>query len=162
MVIGKTIGHIEQSSFLHENFSIFDGPPPEINLVNERNNGLAVSKLIKNNLILSAHDVSTGGLLVALAEMSISSGLGLKIYKPKKLVNSFEFFFGEDQGRYLIEIDKNNLKNIAKLLKENNIFSEIIAEVQNDTFEIENILKLKTNDLHKCNNEWYNKYNAIN
>ena len=162
MVIGKTIGHIEQSSFLHENFSIFDGPPPEINLVNERNNGLAVSKLIKNDLILSAHDVSTGGLLVALAEMSISSGLGLKIYKPKKLVNSFEFFFGEDQGRYLIEIDKNNLKNIAKLLKENNIFSEIIAEVQNDTFEIENILKLKTNDLHKCNNEWYNKYNAVN
>ena len=111
---------------------------------------------------MSAHDVSTGGLLVALAEMSISSGLGLKIYKPKKLVTSFEFFFGEDQGRYLIEIDKNNLKNIAKLLKENNIFSEIIAEVQNDTFEIENILKLKTNDLHKCNNEWYNKYNAVN
>ena len=47
LVIGKTIGHITQSTFIQENFSIFDGPPPEINLVNEKNNGLAVLKLIK-------------------------------------------------------------------------------------------------------------------
>ena len=94
----------------YENFSVYDGPPPEINLVNEKNNGLAVLKLIKDNLVLSAHDVSSGGILVSLAEMSIASGLGLKIYKPKKLANSFEYFFGEDQGRYLLEISKNNLK----------------------------------------------------
>ena len=42
IVIGKTIGHLEQSAFLHENFSIYDGPPPEVNLTNEKNNGLAV------------------------------------------------------------------------------------------------------------------------
>ena len=93
IVIGKTIGHIDQSAFLQENFSIFDGPPPEINLVNEKNNGLAVLKLIKDNLVLSAHDISSGGMLVSLAEMSINSGLGLKIYKPKKLTNLFEYIF---------------------------------------------------------------------
>ena len=106
IVIGKTPGHIEQSVFLQENFSIYDGPPPEINLVNEKNNGLAVLKLIKDNLVLSAHDISSGGMLVALAEMSISSGLGLKINKPKKSANTMEYFFGEDQGRYLIEISQ--------------------------------------------------------
>ena len=162
VVIGKTIGHIEQSAFLHENFSIYDGPPPEINLINEKNNGLAVLKLIKDNLIFSAHDVSSGGILVSLAEMSVASGLGLKIYKPKKLANSFEYFFGEDQGRYLIEIDKNNLKKVETYLKKNNVFFEIIAEVQKDVFEIEKMFSLKTKDLHNYNNQWYNKYNATN
>ena len=162
MIVGKTLGHIEQSAFLQENFSIYDGPPPEINLVNEKNNGLAVLKLINENLLLSAHDVSSGGILVSLAEMSISSGLGLKIYKPKKLSNSFEYFFGEDQGRYLIEISKNNLKKIETFLKQNSVFFEVIAEVQNDIFEIEKTFSLKTKDLHDYNNQWYSKYNAIN
>ena len=44
--------------------------------------------------------------------MSISSGLGLKIYKPQKLTNYFEYYFGEDQGRYLLEISKNDLKKL--------------------------------------------------
>jgi len=162
LIVGKTIGHIEQSAFLYENFSIYNGPPPEINLVNEKNNGLAVLKLIKDNLVLSAHDVSSGGMLVSLAEMSIASGLGLKIYKPKKLTNSFEYFFGEDQGRYLIEISKNDLKKVESFLKKNNTFFEIAAEIQSDIFEIEKTFSLKIKDLHKHNNRWYTKYNAIN
>ena len=162
MIVGKTLGHIDQSAFLQENFSIYDGPPPEINLFNEKNNGLVVSKLINENLLLSAHDISSGGILVSLAEMSISSGLGLKIYKPKKLTNSFEYFFGEDQGRYLIEFSKNNLKKIETFLKQNSVFFEVIAEVQNDIFEIEKTFSLKTKDLHDYNNQWYSKYNAIN
>ena len=149
MIVGKTIGHIDQSAFLQENFSIYDGPPPEVNLLNEKNNGLAVLKLIKDNLVLSAHDVSSGGILVSLAEMSIASGLGLKIYKPKKLTNSFEYFFGEDQGRYLIEVSKNNMKKIETFLKKNSTFFEIVAEVQNDTFEVERTFCLKIKDLHK-------------
>ena len=52
-------------------------------------------------------------MLVSLAEMSIASqNLGLKIYRPKKLTNSIEYFFAEDQGRYLLEIDKNNQKKL--------------------------------------------------
>ena len=131
-------------------------------MVNEKNNGLVVLKLINENLALSVHDISSGGILVSLAEMSISSGLGLKIYKPKKLTNSFEYFFGEDQGRYLIEFSKNNLKKIETFLKQNSVFFEVIAEVQNDIFEIEKTFNLKTKDLHDYNNQWYSKYNAIN
>ena len=162
LVIGKTIGHLDQSSFLQENYSIYDGPPPEINLVNEKNNGLAVLELIKNNLVLSSHDISSGGLIVSLAEMSISSGFGLKIIKPKKLINYYEYLFGEDQGRYLIEISKDNLNNVQNFLKKNSTYSEIVAEVQNDTFQMEEIFKLNVKDLKKINNEWYNKFNALN
>ena len=162
IIVGKTIGHLGQSAFLYENFAMKDGPPPEINLLNEKNNGLAVLDLIKKGIALSVHDVSSGGMLVSMAEMSMSSGLGLKIYKPKKLKNFYEYFFGEDQGRYLIEVSKNNLKNIETLFKKNNVFHENIAEVQSDTFEIEGLFSLKTKDLQICNNQWYDNFNAIN
>ena len=162
IVVGKTFGHLTRSSFLKEIYSINDGSPPEINLTNEKNNGLSVLNLIKNNLVLSCHDVSSGGILVALAEMSIASMLGLKIHKPKKFSDLNEYFFAEDQGRYLLEIEKNNLEKIEKMLKKGNTFFEVVAEVQNDIFEIDKTLSIKTEELYKCNNQWFNKFNAVN
>jgi phosphoribosylformylglycinamidine synthase subunit PurL len=158
LLIGKTFGHLEQSCFLKENYSIIDGPPPEINLLNEKNNGENVLKLIENDLVLSAHDVSNGGLIVALSEMVLSSIYGAKIYKPKKLNNLFEYFFGEDQGRYVLEIDVNKLENVKQILKENNIYYENIGFTQRDNFEIEGELKINIKDLFQINNEWYNKF----
>ena len=87
------------------------------------------------------HDVSSGGIIVALAEMCINSDYGIKIEKPKKLKNLFEYFYGEDQGRYLIEVDKNNLKKVEKLFKNNNIFQENIGVTQKDSFELPGELK---------------------
>ena len=83
ILIGKTFGHLDQSCFLKENYSINEGLPPEVNLLNEKNNGESLLKLINKNLILSSHDISNGGLITALSEMSISSGIGAKILKPK-------------------------------------------------------------------------------
>ena len=158
LTIGKTFGHLEQSVFLKEIHSINIGMPPEINLRNEKNNGECLLKLINKNLVLSSHDISSGGLIVSLAEMVIGSNIGAKIYKPKKLTNSIKYFFGEDQARYIIEIDKKNLLNTEKILKENNVFYENIGLTQSDYFEIEDELKIGTKDLFRINNEWYNNY----
>ena len=81
-VIGKTSGHLNKV-FFEELFSVTDGQPPEVNLINEKNNGESVLKIIKNNLANSVHDVSNGGLIIALAEMSTGSNFGIKINKPK-------------------------------------------------------------------------------
>ena len=156
--IGKTFGHLYQSVLFEEIYNIHEGPPPEINLVNEKNNGEAILKLLDKNLISSVHDISSGGLLLALTEMSMSSNFGVNIEKPKKLSNLLEYYFGEDQGRYLVEVEKNNLDKVKKILKENNIFSEIIAAVQKDYFEISGEFKIDKNDLYKVNNKWYNNY----
>jgi phosphoribosylformylglycinamidine synthase subunit PurL len=156
--VGKTFGHLYQSAFFEEIYSLDEGPPPEINLTNEKNNGELVLKLITNKLAVSVHDISSGGLLVALAEMSINSNLGLKIEKPKKLSNMMEYYFGEDQGRYLIEVEKDNIDKINKIMKENNIYNEIIAIVQKNDFEITGELKININDLCKANNKWYYNY----
>jgi len=158
ILIGKTFGHIGQSCFLKENYSINEGMPPEINLLNEKNNGETLLKLIEKKLILSSHDISNGGLITALAEMSLASNYGAKIYKPKKLSNLYEYFFGEDQARYIVEIQPKNLIKVEKILKSNNIHYENIGFTQKDYFEIEAELKISNKDLFKINNEWYNNY----
>ena len=162
IIIGKTLGHMEQTTFMRDIYSINEGCPPEVNLVNEKNNGLAVSKLINDNLISSCHDVSSGGIIVALAEMSMASMLGLKIVKPKKFKDLNEYFYAEDQGRYLLEIERNNLQKIEDILKKNNIFFEIIAEVQNDIFEVDKTFSIKTKELFDYSNKWFKNFNAVN
>jgi len=156
--IGKTFGHLYQSIFFKEIYSILDGPPPDVNLSNEKNNGETVLKLINNKLIVSAHDISSGGLLLGLAEMCLPSKYGIKIEKPQKLSNMMEFYFGEDQGRYLLEIEPNNLEKVTQILSENNIFNESIGIVQKNYFEVLGEFKININDLYKVNNKWYNNY----
>ena len=158
ILIGKTFGHLEQSCYLKENFAVEDGKPPKINFINEKNNGEIVLKLIKGNFVLSSHDISSGGLLVALSEMSIGSKLGAKINKPKKLVNLTEYFFGEDQSRYILEIHENSLPDVDKILKKNNIYYENIGITQDNYFEIDGEMKIDINDLFKINNQWYNNF----
>ena len=158
LLIGKTFGHIEQSVFLKENYSLNEGKPPEINLLNEKNNGEVVLKLINQGMVNSAHDVSDGGMIVALSEMAIGSDFGVKVEKPKNLSNLIEYFFGEDQGRYILEIDQKKLPEVEKIIKNHNIFYEKIGITQPNYFEINEELKIGLNDLFKVNNQWYKKY----
>ncbi len=90
--------------------------------------------------------------------MSISSNYGAKILKPKKLTNLVKYFFGEDQARYVIELEAKNFPKVEKILKDDGIYYENIGVTQKEYFEIEGELKISTKDLFKTNNEWYNNY----
>ena len=153
--IGKNFGQLSQSVFLEEIYSITDGPPPEINLSNEKNNGLSILKLINDKLVSSVHDVSSGGLIIGLVEMTFNSSYGIKLNKPKNLSNLMEYYFSEDQGRYIVEVEPVNLKKVNTILEENNVFVEILGSVQKDYFEVPGELKINTKELYKTNNTWY-------
>ena len=88
----------------------------------------------------------------------MSSQIGVKILKPKKLSNLFEYFFGEDQSRYLVEIEQNNYSKIEKILKDNNIYFDTIGITQKEYFELDKDLKISVKELYDLNNRWYNKY----
>ena len=158
LVIGKTEGHLEQTIFAREILSEKKGPPPEINLFNEKNNGLAVSKLIKDNLIESCHDISLGGILIAASKMCIKSNKGIKINNLKNLKNKFEYFFSEDQGRYLIEVEKNNFKKVEKILKDNSVHFDELGVVGVNKIEFSNEINLSIDDLIKTYKIWLKKY----
>ena len=90
--------------------------------------------------------------------MTFTSEYGAKIYKLKKLTNLFKYFFGEDQARYLLEIEAKNLPKAEQILKDSGTYYENIGITQKKYFEIEGELKIDIKDLFKINNQWYNNY----
>ena len=160
LVIGKTEGHLDQSVFARNVLNEKKGPPPEINLFNEKNNGSTVMKLMKEKLILSCRDVSLGGILIAIAKMCIKGKKGVKLNKLKSLINKFEFFFSEDQGRYIIEVSKKNLKKVENILKENSVHFDNLGEVQKDNYINIDSEKISVDELSKHNKNWLMEYMA--
>tara|TARA_Y100000590_G_scaffold75071_1_gene82921 strand:+ start:3565 stop:5757 length:2193 start_codon:yes stop_codon:yes gene_type:complete len=158
LVIGKTLGHLNQSEFSREVLDIKEGPPPEINLFNEKNNGLNVQNLIINRLVNSVHDISSGGILVALTEMCISGKIGAKIKIPQNKINLHEYLFSEDQSRYLLEVSGENKEKVSKILKKNSVYFEIIGKTQKDILEIDKNFKEKITKLEELNTFWFENY----
>jgi phosphoribosylformylglycinamidine synthase len=78
-----------------------EGAPPPVDLAAEKRHGDFVRGLIRDGLVTAAHDVSDGGLLVALAEMAMASGIGAVLEGTAK-IPAHAFWFGEDQGRYVL------------------------------------------------------------
>ena len=158
IVIGKTEGHLDQSIFARSILSEKKGPPPEINLFNEKNNGETILKLIEERLIESAHDISLGGIIIALARMCIKGNKGVKLNKLKSLINKFQYFFGEDQGRYIIEITKDNLKKVKEILNNNSVHYDELAIVVEKDIIIDKEPILTVDELMLSNKKWLKEY----
>ena len=158
LILGKTEGLLDQSIFSKEILSEKKGPPPNINLFNEKNIGKTVLKLIDQNLIESCHDVSLGGILIAISKMCIKGKKGIKIKPFKDLVNIFGYFFGEDQGRYVVEINKTNLEKARKLLEENSVHYDEIGIIDKSKIIFDNKINLSVDEIEKENKAWLRKY----
>ena len=158
IVIGKTEGHLDQSIFARSILSEKKGPPPEINLFNEKNNGETILKLIEERLIESAHDISLGGIIIALARMCIKGNKGVKLNKLKSLINKFQYFFGEDQGRYIIEITKDNLKKVKEILNNNSVHYDELAIIVEKDIIIDKEPILTIDELTIANKKWLKEY----
>ena len=100
-LIGQPRGWLGRSVYLRDLCGREEGAPPPVDLAAERRHGDLVRGLIRDGLITAAHDVSDGGLLVALAEMAIVSGIGAVIEPPPGVL-AHAFWFGEEQARYVI------------------------------------------------------------
>ncbi len=103
LLVGETTGHLGATAWLREVANRRDGAPPAIDLNAERRNGDFTRGLIENGLLTACHDVASGGIAVALAEMAISGGLGAIVTIPKEDgIFTHGWLFAEDQGRYLL------------------------------------------------------------
>jgi phosphoribosylformylglycinamidine synthase len=102
LLIGGAPGWIGRSAWLQVCEGREEGAPPPVDLEVERRNGESVLKLIESGALDSVHDVSDGGLAVALAEMAIAGNRGAKIEARAVSGLAHAFFFGEDSGRYVV------------------------------------------------------------
>jgi phosphoribosylformylglycinamidine synthase len=104
VLIGETQGWLGQSLWLREIAGREDGAPPPVDLGAERRHGDFVRARILTGPggggVRACHDVSDGGLLVAVAEMAMASGVGATLHAA----GDHAFWFGEDQGRYVLAV----------------------------------------------------------
>ena len=136
ILIGKTFGHLGQSCFLKENFSISLGMPPEINLLNEKNNGECLLKLIDKNLVLSSHDVSNGGLFITLLESSFTNDLGFEIVTSSE-VREDAFLFGESPSRVIVSVTETGEDAFLDLLNDLNTPFVLLGHVTKGRISID-------------------------
>ena len=158
LVIGKTEGHIDQSLFARNILDEKNGPPPEINLFNEKNNGETLLKLIDSDLIRSAHDISIGGILTAVSKMCIKGNKGINLKEPKFLINQIEYFFAEDQGRYVIEITNENLAKVTHILNKNAVHFDELGTINENQLFINDKTKITIDELKTWNTSWLTNY----
>ncbi|WP_417515604.1 phosphoribosylformylglycinamidine synthase subunit PurL [Minwuia sp.] len=104
VLIGDTQGHLGQSLYLRDVLGRREGPPPPVDLTVERRNGDFVRGLIDDGLVGACHDLSDGGLALALSDMCIAGGIGAAVTLPEADADDHAILFGEDQARYCIAV----------------------------------------------------------
>ena len=113
LLVGETRGWLGQSLYLREVCEREEGAPPPVDLAAERRNGDFVRGLIAVGTATAVHDVSDGGLLVAVAEMAMASGIGAELDRAP--IAAHAFWFGEDQARYVVTVrDADTVMDAAK------------------------------------------------
>ena len=101
LLVGGLPGWLGQSVYLRDICGREEGAPPPVDLEAERRNGDFVRELIHAGRVTAVHDISDGGLAVAVAEMAMAGNIGIALEKPES-VPAHGFYFGEDQGRYVL------------------------------------------------------------
>src|SRR6202023_1798053 len=102
ILIGDTSGHLGVSLYLREIEGREAGPPPPVDFSAERRNGDFVRAMIQGGFVAACHDLSDGGLLVALAEMAMAGMRGLALYPLPTELPFHAYLFGEEPGHHLI------------------------------------------------------------
>jgi phosphoribosylformylglycinamidine synthase len=150
-----TKGHLGQSTICE----IEAGrSQPAIDLASERRAGDFVRALIESGRVDTVHDVSDGGLLVALAEMSLAGDVGADI-GIAGLPDAIPFFFGEDQGRYILTASPEEADRIAGELRHAGIVHAIIGKtIAAKVLRVEREGEIALSELRAAHEGWFANY----
>jgi phosphoribosylformylglycinamidine synthase subunit PurL len=157
LLIGKTAGWLGQSLYLRDICGREDGAPPPVDLAAERRNGDFVRGLIANEVVTAVHDVSDGGLAVALAEMAMAGGIGASIAVSPPLPE-LGFLFGEDQARYTLTAAPENAEALQDAAESAGVACEIIGVTGGDTLTLGFGTAILLDDLVRVHEGWLPGY----
>lgn len=134
LFIGDARDHLGQTLWLRECKGIEAGSPPPVDLAEELANGAFVRKLVNERLVTAVHDISDGGLLVALTEMALAGGIGCSLWSSI-YDNDAGSWFGEGQGRYIVTA--SNGQALKALAAESEIAIQWIGRTSGNRIHIE-------------------------
>src|SRR6187551_1957038 len=118
LLIGDTQGWLGQSVYLRDICGREEGAPPPVDLAAEKRNGDVVRGMIHAGTATAVHDLSDGGLLIALAEMAIASGIGARLLAAPAALVPQAYWFGEDQARYLVTVPETEADAVLTRARE--------------------------------------------
>jgi len=155
-LIGETKGHLGCSDYLYDVCGKELGLPADIDLVLERNHGDFVRSMIDLEKLDTVHDVSGGGVLVALTEMCMASGIGAEVaLKPDAGT-----LFGEDGGRYLLSIDTAHLDDVKNAAKRAGVPLSVLGKTGGEKLTLSGEFSVSVDSLAAAHDEVLYKFAA--
>ena len=158
VVIGETIGHIGASLWLRELGGLEAGPPPPVDLIAERRHGDLVRRLIRDGHVSACHDISDGGLLIAVAEMALAGNMGAAIAVPAGTANPPRWLFGEDQARYIVETDSPAL--VLRQAENSGVPAAQLGQTGGMALTVTGDAPISLNQLRDAHEGWLPRYMA--
>jgi phosphoribosylformylglycinamidine synthase subunit PurL len=158
-LVGKTEGFLGQSLYARDICGRGGGAPPPVDLSTERRNGDFVRALIQQQRVSAAHDISDGGLAVALAEMAMAGGIGASIAVPANLPKH-AFLFGEDQARYILTAVPTQADAIRSAAIAAGIACEIIGATGGNTLTLGGAPAILVGELARSHEDWLPQFMA--
>jgi phosphoribosylformylglycinamidine synthase len=153
VLIGKTSGHLGQSVYLREVEGKEEGAAPPVDLAAEKKNGDFVRALIEEGRADTVHDISDGGLLVAIAEMALAGNIGA-VLAP----GTIPFLFGEDQARYVLAAPHDAAERIVFEAKRAWLAAVLLGVTGGDKITIEGSGEVALERLRKAHEGWLAVY----
>jgi phosphoribosylformylglycinamidine synthase len=162
ILIGETAGWLGQSIYLREINGREEGAPPPVDLSVEKRNGDFVRSAILAGTITAAHDLSDGGLGIALAEMVLGSAFGADIALPESGAPAHALLFGEDQGRYLVTVAADAAHALITNAKAAGVPAYLLGSVVASDLTITNICTISKTALVDRHEAWFPAFmNAV-
>jgi phosphoribosylformylglycinamidine synthase II len=156
--VGGAGAWLGQSAWLATVCGREEGAPPPVDLARERRNGEFVLALIRAGRVTSVHDISDGGLAVALAEMAIAGRLGATLDPFEGVAHGF--LFGEDQGRYVVAAKPDAAVAIVKEAGEAGVAVQRVGIAGGDALTLPGEAPILVADLAAATESWLPAYMA--
>ena len=160
VLIGETAGWLGQSVYLSVIAGREEGAPPPVDLAVERRNGDFVRGLITSGLVDTVHDLSDGGLAVALAEMAMAGGIGAALPEVPPGLPTHAYLFGEDQARYLLSVDPETAPDLLYSAAAQGIPATVIGITGNDHLTLPHGETISVAALREAHEGWLPAYMA--
>ena len=158
LLIGDTEGHLSCSLYARERHGLTDGVPPPVDLGAELRHGEWIRSQIAGGLADACHDVSDGGLAVALAEMCMASGVGASVEPPDRTLSPARFYFAEDQARYLLAVQPDQVDGVLRTASAAGIPARILGRFGGTRLHLEPLGSVTVDTLRRRHAGWFPSY----
>ena len=160
VLIGATKGWLGQSAYLATVCGREEGAPPPVDLAAEKRNGDFVRGLITAGIVDTVHDLSDGGLAVAVAEMALAGNIGAVLPECPLPVACHAYLFGEDQGRYLLAVEPDAVADLLYSASAQGIDAAVIGVTGADSLTLPGDEIVTLDDLRQAHEGWLPGYMA--